>query len=35
MIVGHGVQASATPLALTVAGGMLFSLATWALLLRR
>lgn len=35
MIVGHGVQASAMPLALTVAGGMLFSLATWALLLRR
>jgi DHA1 family bicyclomycin/chloramphenicol resistance-like MFS transporter len=34
MIVGHGVQASATPLALTVAGGMLFSLAIWALLLR-
>ncbi len=24
MIVGHGVQASPTPLALTVAGGMLF-----------
>ena len=35
MIVGHGVQASATPLALTVAGGMLFSLVTWALFLRR
>lgn len=35
MIVGHGVQASPTPLALTVAGGMLFSLATWALSLRR
>ena len=34
MIVGHSVQASATPLALTVAGGMLFSLAMWALLLR-
>lgn len=35
MIVGHSVQASATPLALTVAAGMLFSLAMWALLLRR
>jgi len=31
MVVGHGVQHSATPLALMVAGAMLFSLLVWAL----
>lgn len=34
MIVGHSVSASALPLALTVAAGMLFALGAWALLLR-
>ncbi len=30
MVVGHGVQSSALPLALTMAAAMLFSLAAWA-----
>ncbi len=34
-IVGHGVQASATPMALTVAAGVLCSLAAWRLGVRR
>lgn len=34
-IVGHGVQASAAPMALTVAAGVLLSLAAWRLSVRR
>ncbi|MHB1374376.1 MAG: multidrug effflux MFS transporter [Thauera sp.] len=35
LVVGHGVQSSTLPLGLTVAAGMLFSLAAWALGPRR